>query len=185
MGHVAVGTLADLVLWKPQNFGTKPEMVLKSGVIAWAQVCYFSLQRHLVLNRVNSFFSFFLLLFFFFPLLFISVLQMGDANASIPTVQPVFGRPMWGSYAGSAALNSITFVSELSITSGTIASYGLSKRFEPVRNCRTVKKKDMKWNGATPKMKVDPESYSVYCDGVLADIAPATRLPLARFYNLF
>ena len=110
---------------------------------------------------------------------------MGDANASIPTVQPVFGRPMWGSYAGSAALNSITFVSEISITSGTIASYGLSKRFEPVRGCRTVKKKDMKWNSATPKMKVDPESYSVYCDGVLADIAPATQLPLTRFYNLF
>ncbi|KAI0711909.1 urease [Cerioporus squamosus] len=147
VGQVAVGTLADLVLWKPENFAAKPEMVIKSGVIAWA--------------------------------------QMGDANASIPTVQPFIGRPMWGSYAGSAALNSVSFVSEVSITSGTIASYGLRKRFEAVRNCRKVTKKDMKWNDATPKMKVDPESYEVHADGELADIEPAEKLPLARYYNIF
>lgn len=110
---------------------------------------------------------------------------MGDANASIPTVQPFIGRPMWGAHAGSAALNSISFVSEISITSGTVASYGLHKRFEAVRNCRKVTKRDMKWNDAMPKMQVDPESYSVHADGELADIAPATRLPLTRFYNLF
>lgn len=110
---------------------------------------------------------------------------MGDANASIPTVQPYYGRPMWGSYAGSAALNSISFVSEVSITSGVIKSYGLSKRFEPVKNCRTITKKDMKWNDALPKMRVDPESYAVHADGVLADIAPATKLALGSFYNLF
>ncbi|RPD61134.1 urease [Lentinus tigrinus ALCF2SS1-7] len=147
VGQVAVGTLADLVLWKPENFAAKPEMVIKSGVIAWA--------------------------------------QMGDANASIPTVQPFIGRPMWGSFAGSAALNSVSFVSEVSITSGTIASYGLRKRFEAVRNCRKVTKKDMKWNDATPTMKVDPESYEVRADGVLADIEPAEKLPLARYYNIF
>ncbi|KAI0370338.1 urease [Pilatotrama ljubarskyi] len=147
VGHVAVGTLADLVLWKPENFGAKPEMVLKSGVIAWA--------------------------------------QMGDANASIPTVQPFIGRPMWGTYAASAALNSVSFVSEVSIASGVIASYGLNKRFEAVRRCRSVTKKDMKWNDATPKMKVDPESYEVHADGELADIEPAERLPLARYYNIF
>ncbi|EMD34107.1 urease [Gelatoporia subvermispora B] len=147
VGQVAVGTLADLVLWKPENFGTKPEMVLKSGVIAWA--------------------------------------QMGDANASIPTVQPFFGRPMWGSYPASAALNSVSFVSEISISSGVIATYGLSKRFEAVKNCRNITKKDMKWNDATPKMRVDPESYEVYADGELADIQPAERLPLTRVYNLF
>lgn len=92
---------------------------------------------------------------------------------------------MWGSKAKSAALNSISFVSEISISSGTIASYGLSKRFEPVRNCRSVTKKDMKWNDATPKMTVDPESYSVHADGVLADVEPAERLSLGRVYNLF
>ncbi|KAI0360098.1 urease [Trametes cingulata] len=147
VGHVAVGRLADLVLWKPENFGAKPEMVLKSGVIAWA--------------------------------------QMGDANASIPTVQPFIGRPMWGTYAASAALNSVSFVSEVSITSGVIASYGLKKRFEAVRECRSVTKKHMKWNDATPRMKVDPESYEVHADGELADIEPAERLPLARYYNIF
>ncbi|KAL6302438.1 hypothetical protein BKA93DRAFT_792478 [Sparassis latifolia] len=147
VGQVAVGALADLVLWKPENFGSKPEMVLKSGVIAWA--------------------------------------QMGDANASIPTVQPFIGRPMWGSYPASAALNSISFVSEISVTSGVIASYGLSKRAEAVKNCRNVTKKDMKWNFATPVMKVDPESYDVHADGVLADVPPAERLPLARAYNIF
>ncbi|KAI9000536.1 urease [Trametes punicea] len=147
VGQVAVGRLADLVLWKPESFGAKPEMVLKSGVIAWA--------------------------------------QMGDANASIPTVQPFIGRPMWGSQVASAALNSVSFVSEVSITSGVIASYGLDKRFEAVRHCRSVTKKDMKWNDAVPKMKVDPESYEVRADGELADVEPAERLPLARFYNIF
>lgn len=147
VGQVAVGRLADLVLWKPENFGTKPEMVLKSGVIAWS--------------------------------------QMGDANASIPTVQPFIGRPMWGAHAASAALNSVSFVSEASITSGAVAAYGLAKRVEPVRDCRKVRKNDMKWNGARPKMRVDPESYSVHADGVLMDIQPAERLPLTRFYNLF
>ncbi|KII89649.1 hypothetical protein PLICRDRAFT_39770 [Plicaturopsis crispa FD-325 SS-3] len=147
VGHVGVGTLADLVLWKPENFGSKPEMVLKSGVIA--------------------------------------VSQMGDANASIPTVQPSYAKPMWGSHPSSAALNSVAFVSQISITSGTVASYGLSKRFEGVKNCRAVTKKDMKWNDATPKMTVDPESYDVHADGILADVEPAERLPLARVYNFF
>ena len=110
---------------------------------------------------------------------------MGDANASIPTVQPFIGRPMWGSHAASAALNSVTFVSEISISSGTIASYDLKKRFEAVRGCRKLTKKDMKWNDATPKMQVDPETYDVLADGELADAAPATRLPLSRQFNLF
>ncbi|KAG8725175.1 Urease [Ceratobasidium sp. 395] len=147
VGHVAIGTLADLVLWRPENFGAKPEMVLKSGVIAWA--------------------------------------QMGDANASIPTVQPVYSRPMWGAYPGSAALNSVSFVSRISIDSGVIQSYGLLKHPEAVKGCRSVKKKDMKWNDSTPKMKVDPETYAVHADGVLADVAPAETLPLTRAYNIF
>ncbi|KAG6853481.1 Urease [Blastosporella zonata] len=147
IGHVAVGTLADLVLWKPENFGSKPEMVLKSGVIA--------------------------------------VAPMGDPNGSIPTVQPIFTRPMWGSKPASAALNSVSFVSQASLNSGMAASYKLSKRLEAVRNCRSVTKKDMKWNSATPKMTVDPESYEVRADGVLQDIEAAEKLPLARAYNLF
>jgi urease len=107
---------------------------------------------------------------------------MGDANASIPTVQPFYAKPMWGSYPASAALNSVSFVSQISLQSGTIASYGLSKRFEAVKHCRN---KDMKWNDATPKMRVDPESYDVFADDVLADVGPAEALPLGRTYNLF
>jgi len=147
VGQIAVGSLADLVLWKPENFGAKPEMVLKSGVIVWA--------------------------------------QMGDANASIPTVQPFFGRPMWGAYPGSASRNSISFVSKASIESGFIARYGLKKRVEAVHGCRHVRKQDMKWNSFTPHVTVDPESYEVRADGELADIAPARSLPLTKAYNIF
>jgi urease len=110
---------------------------------------------------------------------------MGDPNGSIPTVQPCYAKPMWGSKAGSAALNSVAFVSQVSITSGTIASYNLSKRTEAVRNCRSVTKKDLKWNDATPKMTVDAESYEVRADGVLQDVQPASKVALAREYNLF
>jgi len=147
VGQVTVGQIADLVLWRPENFGAKPEVVLKSGVIAWA--------------------------------------QMGDANASIPTVQPVYGQPMWGSHSLSASLNSVNFVSQISLDLGTMATYGLRKPAVAVKNCRSVKKKDMKWNDRTPKMRVDPESYEVTADGELMDVAPAEKLPLARLYNLF
>ena len=92
---------------------------------------------------------------------------------------------MWGSFAASAALNSVLFVSKESITSNTIASYGLKKQVEAVRDCRKVTKKDMKWNDATPKMEVEAECYHVWADGVLADIEPAEKLPLARYYNIF
>lgn len=85
----------------------------------------------------------------------------------------------------SAALNSVAFVSGISIESGTVQKYGLNKRCEAVKNCRNVTKKDMRWNFATPKMTVDPESYEVRADGVLMDIEPAERLPLARAYNIF
>lgn len=135
------------MLWKPENFGSKPELVLKSGVIVWG--------------------------------------QMGDANGSIPTVQPIFPRPMWGSYPASAARNSVSFVSKASIETRTVASYGLAKRIEAVKGCRLIGKKDMKWNDHTPEMKVDPESYEVRADGVLMEVPPAEKLPLTRLYNIF
>jgi urease len=110
---------------------------------------------------------------------------MGDANGSIPTVQPVYMKPMWGSHAASAALNSVAFVSQVSISSGTIASYGIKKRAIAVENCRNIGKADMKWNNSTPQMHVDPESYEVHADGVLATVSVATSLPLGKLYNLF
>lgn len=92
---------------------------------------------------------------------------------------------MWGTYPAAAALNSVSFVSKESITSGTIATYHLSKRVEPVFGCRDLTKHDMKWNDRLPVMEVDPESYEVRADGVLMDIEPATSAPLGREYNLF
>lgn len=73
----------------------------------------------------------------------------------------------------------------MSIDSGTIAQYGLSKRVEAVRGCRRIRKGDMKWNDATPRVTVDPECFDVRADGELADIAPAEIVPLARAYNVF
>ena len=75
---------------------------------------------------------------------------------------------------------SILFVSESSISSGNIASYGLKKRIEAVKNCRTVGKKDMKFNDIMPKMKVDPENYRVEADGVHMICEAAESLPLSQ-----
>jgi len=79
----------------------------------------------------------------------------------------------------------ITFVSEASIANGTIASYGLRKRIEATKGCRTVGKKDMKFNDIMPKMKVDPESYRVEADGMNCTAEPAVFLPLGQAYFVF
>lgn len=110
---------------------------------------------------------------------------MGEANGSIPTVQPSYGRPMWGTFPAAAALNSIAFVSKVSIDNGTIAGYHLAKRVEPVVGCRGLKKQDMKLNDTLPTMTVDPEIYEVRADGVLMEIEPAKSVPLGREYNFF
>ena len=110
---------------------------------------------------------------------------MGDPNGSIPTIEPLLSQPMWGSYAESAALSSIAFVSQVSIDNGTIESYKLKKPAMAVKNCRNISKRDMKWNDAKPKMNVDPETYEVLADGELLVVPPATKVPLARRYNFF
>jgi urease len=97
-------------------------------------------------------------------------------------VQPFVVRPMWGALPGSTARNSVPFVSAVSIASGTVAGYGLTKRYEAVRGCR---KADMKRKRATPRVMVDPEMYEVHADGVLTDVAAAEVLPLGRVFNLF
>lgn len=83
-------------------------------------------------------------------------MPQGDPNASIPTVEPVYMRPMFAPHVPST---NITFVSAASLASGAIASYNLRSRVEAVRNCRNIGKKDMRHNDATPRMKVDPERY--------------------------
>lgn len=114
---------------------------------------------------------------------------MGDANGSIPTVQPVYGRAMWPAQSpAAAALASFVFVSQASLdvaAGGLVPSYGLAKRCVPVKGCRSITKRDMRWNDITPKMKVDPESYEVWADGVKMDVQPAETVALARTYNLF
>lgn len=86
----------------------------------------------------------------------ISHAQMGDPNASIPTVEPVIMRPMFGAMNPA---KSIAWVSQSSVKSATVDKYGLKKRIEAVKACRTVRKGDMKWNDYRPKMKVDAERY--------------------------
>ena len=110
---------------------------------------------------------------------------MGDANASIPTIQPVYGLPMWGSEPLAAARSSIAFVSRYSIDNRVVTKYGLNKRLEAVRGCRSVRKKDMKWNDKKPEMKVHPTKYEVRADGVHMTVPVAEKTPLGRAYNLF
>jgi len=111
--------------------------------------------------------------------------QMGDPNASIPTPQPVFMRPMFGAFGSAPATISIAFVSRLCHEERVAASYGLNKRIEPVRGVRRLGKKDMKWNDALPKITVDPETYQVSADGELLICEPAQKLALAQRYSLF
>ncbi|KAI1183842.1 hypothetical protein F5B17DRAFT_414435 [Nemania serpens] len=108
--------------------------------------------------------------------------QMGDPNASIPTVQPVIARPM---FAPLVPETSVLFVSQASIDNGVVATYGLRKRVEAVRGCRSVTKRDMAFNDAMPRMKVHPERYTVEADGKLCTAEPADTLPLTQDWFVY
>ena len=123
IGSVEVGKLADLVLWKPAYFGVKPEMIIKGGHIAWA--------------------------------------QMGDPGASIPTPQPILGRPMFASKGRAASACSIAFVSRRCVQSGVGASYHLNKPLMAIHGTRSISKLDMVLNNSLPVITVDPETYEV------------------------
>jgi urease subunit alpha len=111
--------------------------------------------------------------------------QMGDPNASIPTPQPVFGRPMFGAYGAALNGTSLTFVSQAAQEAGVGQQLGLRRRIEPVRRCRAVGKKDMIHNDGTPRIEVDPETYEVRVDGELITCEPARVLPMAQRYFMF
>lgn len=147
VGSVEVGKLADLCLWKPAFFGVKPEIVIKGGAIAWA--------------------------------------QMGDANASIPTPEPVHMRPMFASFGGAIASTSLTFLSKAALDREIPKQLNLQKMVVAVSGTRQITKKSMKLNDATPLMEVDPETYQVRADGQLLTCESATILPLAQRYFLF
>lgn len=109
---------------------------------------------------------------------------MGDPNASIPTPQPVLYRPMFGAYGKALGRTCVNFMSQASIELGVPEKLGLSRRAVGVRGCRSVGKAHLVRNNATPQIDVDPETYQVRVDGVLATCEPAERLPLTQLYYL-
>jgi len=111
--------------------------------------------------------------------------MMGDANASIPTPQPVHARPMFGSYGKAMAASCVTFVSQAAIDGGVKDRLGLSRTVLPVINTRNISKASMKLNDACPDIRVDPETYEVRADGELLTCEPAIELPLAQRYFLY
>jgi urease subunit alpha len=147
VGSVEVGKLADLVLWSPAFFGVKPDLVVKGGVIAYA--------------------------------------QMGDANASIPTPQPVLPRPMFGAAPVTAAATSVHFVAPLAIEDGLADRLHVNRRLVPVADVRRRGKESMPLNDALPVIDVNPDTFAVHVDGELIEPAPAQELPLAQRYFLF
>ena len=154
IGSIEVGKLADLVLWRPAFFGSsKPELVIKGGLIAWA--------------------------------------QMGDANASIPTPQPVFMRPMFGAFGPAIGADRRLASRQ---RSGPWRAKSSQHVWPEQTDCRVavktgaeigIGKRDMKLNDALPKITVDPESYQVHADGQLLRCDPAPKLALAQRFSLF
>ncbi|MFO1096825.1 MAG: urease subunit alpha [Xanthobacteraceae bacterium] len=111
--------------------------------------------------------------------------QMGDANASIPTPQPVHYRPMFGAFGKALTASSLVFVSQAALDAGLRATLGVEKDLVAVSGTRTIGKRDMVHNGATPAITVDPETYEVIADGELLTCEPAEVLPMAQRYFLF
>ena len=115
----------------------------------------------------------------------ISFALMGDINASIPTPQPVYYRPMFGAFGKALPKTRMTFMSKASIEAGVPSKLGLQSLIGEVKNTRALTKKDMKLNDYIPKIEVDPQNYQVHADGKLLTCEPATKLPLTQRYFLF
>ena len=147
VGSIEPGKLADLVLYDPRFFGVRPSLVIKGGMIAWA--------------------------------------QMGDANASIPTPQPVLPRPMFGASARPAAASSIAWVAPGALDAGLGERLGLARDLVAVDDTRRLTKADLPNNSALPDIAVDPDSFSVSIDGETIEEQPVAELPMARRYFLF
>jgi urease subunit alpha len=115
----------------------------------------------------------------------IAAAPMGDPNASIPTPQPQHYRPMFAGLGTAAAATALTFVSALSLQNGLASRLRVSKRLVPVEDVRHLRKSDMIHNGATPDIRVDPETYLVTADGEPLICDPAAALPMTQRYFLF
>ncbi len=144
LGSIEKGKMADLVLWNPQFFGTKPELVIKGGLINWA--------------------------------------NMGDPNSSLTTPQPKIMRPMYGSFGEAMPNTRISFVSQASMDNNIKEKLGLQSIVMPVHGCRQIGKADMVRNTATPRIEVNPETFEVTVDGILATVPPAKELSLGQLY---
>ncbi len=147
IGSVEPGKLADLVLWDPAFFGVRPALVIKGGMIAYA--------------------------------------EMGDANASIPTPQPMLPRPMFGAYGAVPAQTSLAFVAPAAIDAMVGDRIGCKRTFAPVDNTRSVGKADMPLNDALPRIEVEPDTFAVRIDGEAVEPSPAAELPMAQRYFLY
>jgi urease alpha subunit len=147
VGSIEAGKLADMVLWRPAFFGVKPEMIIKGGFIAYA--------------------------------------QMGDANASIPTPQPVHGRYMFGGFGRAISSTTYTFISKAAYERKVHEELGLQKLVAPVAGCRGLTKASMIHNDFLPEISVDPETYEVHVNGEIITCEPAAVLPMAQRYFLF
>jgi urease subunit alpha len=110
---------------------------------------------------------------------------MGDANASIPTPQPVLPRPMFGAAPAAAAATSVHFVSPQAIEDGLADRLAVNRKLVPVENVRQVGKAQMPLNDALPRIEVDPDTFTVRIDGEVWAEQPAVELPMAQRYFLF
>ena len=142
LGSVEKGKCADLVLWEPQFFGAKPKMVIKGGLINWA--------------------------------------NMGDPNASLPTPQPCYYRPMYGGFGKAMPESCLSFVSNAAFQNGIKDRLCLKRMVQPVRRTRQLTKYDMVRNGGVPKIDVNPETFDVLVNDVRAYVKPAEKFPLSQ-----
>ncbi len=144
IGSIERGKVADLVLWEPAMFGAKPKMVIKGGMIAWA--------------------------------------NMGDPNASLPTPQPMYYRPMFGMRGTALKRSTISFVSEAAAASDIRRRLHLEREVWPVRRTRQLTKRDMYLNDATPHLEVNPETFEVRINGEIVSLKPAEEIALGQLY---
>ncbi|MBO0691853.1 MAG: urease subunit alpha [Acidimicrobiaceae bacterium] len=147
VGSVHPGKLADLVLYDPRFFGVRPSVVIKGGMVAWA--------------------------------------QMGDANASIPTPQPVWGRPMFGSVPPVAGATSLAWVAPAAVQTGLGERLGLGRQLVAAADTRHLTKIDLPNNDALPAISVDPDTFTVTVDGEQITESPVSELPMTQRYFLF
>lgn len=147
VGSVEEGKLADLVIWDPAYFGVKPNIILKSGVVARS--------------------------------------IMGDSNASIPTPEPRTMRYSFGARGAAAGQTSVTFLPTAAFEAGLPEELGINRKFVEAKNMRDITKEDLKLNGTTAEIEIDPETYDLKVDGEVITSEPAEVLPMAQRYFLF